>query len=81
MLPTTSFNVLDSPAKKIKDLIDAAKVEYDPNFSLKNYVRSAQSILNLVSHPLTTSLFPQGANTLLCSLCTLLAPLTSIQCL
>ncbi|KAF9284528.1 ubiquitin-specific protease doa4 [Mortierella alpina] len=47
MLPTTSFNVLDSPAKKIRDLIDAAKVEYDPNFSLKNYVRSAQSILNL----------------------------------
>ncbi|KAG0205102.1 ubiquitin-specific protease doa4 [Mortierella sp. GBA30] len=47
MLPTTTnINVLDSPAKKIKDLIGASKVQYDPSFSLKTYVRSAQSILN-----------------------------------
>ncbi|KAG0254701.1 ubiquitin-specific protease doa4 [Mortierella polycephala] len=44
---TTSLNVLDSPQKKIKDLVEAAKVEHDPKYTLKNYVRSAQLVLNL----------------------------------
>ncbi|KAG0052225.1 ubiquitin-specific protease doa4 [Gryganskiella cystojenkinii] len=39
-------NVLDTPAKKIKDLITQSKVQYDPTFSTKSYVRSAQAILN-----------------------------------
>ncbi|KFH69872.1 hypothetical protein MVEG_04676 [Podila verticillata NRRL 6337] len=45
MLPTSS-NFLDSPTKKIKDLVEAAKITYDPSFTLKQYVRSAQTILN-----------------------------------
>ncbi|KAF9178547.1 ubiquitin-specific protease doa4 [Haplosporangium sp. Z 767] len=44
---TTSLNVLDSPNKKIKDLVKAAKVEHESKYTLKNYVRSAQLILNL----------------------------------
>ncbi|KAF9101438.1 ubiquitin-specific protease doa4 [Mortierella sp. GBA35] len=50
MLPyTPSTNVLDSPAKKIKSLLQQAKVQLDPDpkFTLRNYVRSAHSILNL----------------------------------
>lgn len=46
MLPT---NFLDSPTKKIKDLVEAAKVTYDPSFTLKQYVRSAQTILTKVN--------------------------------
>ncbi|KAG0028135.1 ubiquitin-specific protease doa4 [Podila clonocystis] len=45
MLPTNS-NFLDSPTKKIKDLVESAKITYDPSFTLKQYVRSAQAILN-----------------------------------
>ncbi|KAG0092745.1 ubiquitin-specific protease doa4 [Podila epicladia] len=45
MLPTSS-NFLDSPTKKIKGLVESAKLTYDPNFTLKQYVRSAQAILN-----------------------------------
>ncbi|KAG0303944.1 ubiquitin-specific protease doa4, partial [Linnemannia gamsii] len=44
---TSTTNVLDSPAKKIKSLVDAANVQLDPAFTLRNYVRSALSILNL----------------------------------
>ncbi|KAF9137336.1 ubiquitin-specific protease doa4 [Mortierella sp. GBA39] len=48
MLPYTSTtNVLDSPTKKIKSLVDASKVQLDPKFTLRNYVRSANPILNL----------------------------------
>ncbi|KAG0343335.1 ubiquitin-specific protease doa4 [Podila humilis] len=47
MLPTTS-SFLDSPTKKIKDLVDAAKINYDSNFTLKQYVRSAQALLKKV---------------------------------
>ncbi|KAG0065974.1 ubiquitin-specific protease doa4 [Linnemannia elongata] len=48
MLPYTSTtNVLDSPTKKIKSLVEASKVQLDPKFTLRNYVRSANSILNL----------------------------------
>ncbi|KAF9127736.1 ubiquitin-specific protease doa4 [Mortierella sp. 14UC] len=48
MLPyTPTTNVLDSPTKKIKSLIDAAKVQRDPKVTLRSYVRSANTILNL----------------------------------
>ncbi|KAG0284703.1 ubiquitin-specific protease doa4 [Linnemannia gamsii] len=48
MLPYSSTtNVLDSPVKKIKSLIDAAKVQLDPKVTLRQYVRSAIAILNL----------------------------------
>ncbi|KAG0256765.1 ubiquitin-specific protease doa4, partial [Linnemannia exigua] len=48
MLPYSSTtNVLDSPAKKIKCLIDAAKVQRDPKVTVRNYVRSANNILDL----------------------------------
>ncbi|GJJ68477.1 ubiquitin carboxyl-terminal hydrolase 8 [Entomortierella parvispora] len=43
--PSTS-NVLDSPAKKIKDLVDRARVQLDPSYSFKNYVSSANTLLN-----------------------------------
>lgn len=45
--PSTS-NVLDSPAKKIKDLVDRARVQHDPSYSFKNYVSSANTLLNSV---------------------------------
>ncbi|KAF8937450.1 ubiquitin-specific protease doa4 [Haplosporangium gracile] len=48
MLPYTSTtNVLDSPTEKIKSLVEASKVQYDAKFTFRNYVRSANSILNL----------------------------------
>ncbi|KAF9901611.1 ubiquitin-specific protease doa4 [Linnemannia zychae] len=48
MLPyTPTTNVLDSPTKKIKSLIDAAKLQRDPKVTLRSYVRSANNILNL----------------------------------
>ncbi|KAF8939162.1 ubiquitin-specific protease doa4 [Dissophora ornata] len=47
MLPTTTTaTVLDSPQKKIQDLLAAARVQRDPKFSSKQYIRSAQSIIN-----------------------------------
>ncbi|KAF9320694.1 hypothetical protein BG003_005145 [Podila horticola] len=45
-MPPTSSNFLDSPTKKIMDLVESAKITYDPGFTLKQYVRSAQAILN-----------------------------------
>ncbi|KAG0228549.1 ubiquitin-specific protease doa4 [Actinomortierella wolfii] len=44
MLPS---NVLDEPAKKLRDLAELAKVTYDPRFSVIRYVRSAQGIIQL----------------------------------
>ncbi|KAF9113243.1 ubiquitin-specific protease doa4 [Mortierella sp. AM989] len=48
MLPTAfpATTILDSPQKKIGNLIAAAKVEHDPSFSAKSYIRSAHGILN-----------------------------------
>ncbi|KAF9921285.1 ubiquitin-specific protease doa4 [Linnemannia zychae] len=47
MLPyTPATNVLDSPAKKIKSLVDAAQVQLDPSLTVRKYVRSAHTILN-----------------------------------
>ncbi|KAF9914328.1 ubiquitin-specific protease doa4 [Lobosporangium transversale] len=43
---TTTATVLDSPQKKIRDLVVAAKVDRDPSISPKQYVRSAEKILN-----------------------------------
>ncbi|KAF9359344.1 ubiquitin-specific protease doa4 [Mortierella sp. AD094] len=50
MLPTTTTptsTVLDSPQKKIQNLVAASRVEYDPGYGPKKYIRSAHGILNL----------------------------------
>ncbi|KAF9170063.1 ubiquitin-specific protease doa4 [Mortierella sp. AD011] len=50
MLPTTTAptsTVLDSPQKKIQNLVAASTVEYDPSYDARKYIRSAHGILNL----------------------------------
>ncbi|KAI1320905.1 ubiquitin-specific protease doa4 [Mortierella claussenii] len=43
---SSTTTVLDSPQKKIHDLVAAAKIHRDASYTPKQYVRSAQSILN-----------------------------------
>ncbi|KAG0002586.1 ubiquitin-specific protease doa4, partial [Modicella reniformis] len=50
MLPaittTTTIAVLDSPQQKIQSLVAQARVQREPGHSAKQYIRSAQSVLN-----------------------------------